>query len=243
MVADMRGFRAICAAVLWCLSAVCALGAVLTEEEIAARIYAPMSLGAQISEDGVYELLNSGGAPAGYVFQTEPMAPLPGFSGAPVNVLVVLDLDGRFLDVQLLTHNEPIFVSGLGEAPFHAFFEQYRGHSISDSLVVGTPYGGSSGGGGLIYLDGVTKATASVRIAHASVLAAALHVARQHMGHVRTAPPARPDPDHSEPLDWDALLAEGLVGRLRVSNAEIEAAFDGTLWADDDPEAQAEPDA
>src|SRR6056297_4364165 len=230
-------------AVLAVLAAAMARAEPLPREEIARHVVPPFALGEQVNDKGVWELLNSGGAQAGYVFETEPMAPLPGFSGAPVNVLVVLDLDGRFLDVQLLTHNEPIFVSGLGEAPFHAFFEQYRGHSISDSLVVGTPSGGSSGGGGLIYLDGVTKATASVRIAHASVLAAALHVARQHMGHVRTAPPARPDPDHSEPLDWDALLAEGLVGRLRVSNAEIEAAFDGTLWADDDPEAQAEPDA
>ena len=29
-----------------------------------------------------------------------------------------LDLDGRFVDVRLLNHNEPIFVSGLGQAPF-----------------------------------------------------------------------------------------------------------------------------
>ena len=37
--------------------------------------------------------------------------------------LIVLDLEGHFLDVQLIEHNEPIFVSGLGEAPFHKFFE------------------------------------------------------------------------------------------------------------------------
>ena len=80
--------------------------------------------------------------------------------------------------MKLISHNEPIFVSGLGEAPFHKFFEQYRGHSISDTLVVGTPYGAASEGSGLVYLDGVTKATASVRIAHESIMAAALEVAR-----------------------------------------------------------------
>lgn len=243
MVRGMIGFRALLAGVFWVFSAVWLWAEVLSEDEIAARIFAPMSLGAQISENGVYELLNSGGAHAGYVFQTEPMAALPGFSGAPINVLVVLDLDGRFLDVQLLDHNEPIFVSGLGQAPFHAFFEQYRGHSISDSLVVGTPYGGATGGGGLIYLDGVTKATASVRIAHESVLAAALQVAREKMQGIASGPPAFPNPDYSEDLTWDDLVAQGLVTRKLVTNAEVQALFEGTVWDDDDAEAVDEPEA
>lgn len=202
-----------------------------------------MSLGKQISDNGVYELLNSGGAHAGYVFQTEPMAPLPGFSGAPVNVLVVLDLDGRFLDVQLLDHNEPIFVSGLGQAPFHAFFEQYRGHSISDSLVVGSPYGAGDGGGQLVYLDGVTKATASVRIAHESVLAAALQVAREKMQGIASGPPAYPDLTYVEVLTWDDLVTQGLITRRTASNAEVQALFADTVWEDDDAEALDDPDA
>lgn len=230
-------------AVMWCVSALSAVADVLDEDEIAAQIFAPMSLGALISDNGVYELLNSGGAHAGYVFQTEPMAPLPGFSGAPVNVLVVLDLDGRFLDVQLLNHNEPIFVSGLGQAPFHAFFEQYRGHSISDSLVVGSPYGAGDGGGQLIYLDGVTKATASVRIAHESVLAAALQVAREKMQGIASGPPAYPDPDYIEVLTWDDLVTQGLITRRVATNAEVQALFEGTVWDDDDAEALDDPDA
>lgn len=243
MVVLMGGVRFIVAAVLWCVSAVCAVAEVLSEDEIAGQIFAPMSLGALISDNGVYELLNSGGAHAGYVFQTEPMAALPGFSGAPINVLVVLDLEGRFLDVQLLDHNEPIFVSGLGQAPFHAFFEQYRGHSISDSLVVGTPYGAGDGGGQLVYLDGVTKATASIRIAHESVLAAALQVAREKMQGIASGPPAYPDPDYVEVLTWDDLLTQGLITRRVATNAEVQALFDGTVWEDDDPEALDEPDA
>ncbi|MGJ8604816.1 MAG: 4Fe-4S binding protein [Marivita sp.] len=239
----MRMYAFLVVAVMWCVSALSAVADVLDEDEIAAQIFAPMSLGALISDNGVYELLNSGGAHAGYVFQTEPMAPLPGFSGAPVNVLVVLDLDGRFLDVQLLNHNEPIFVSGLGQAPFHAFFEQYRGHSISDSLVVGSPYGAGDGGGQLIYLDGVTKATASVRIAHESVLAAALQVAREKMQGIASGPPAYPDPDYIEVLTWDDLVTQGLITRRVATNAEVQALFEGTVWDDDDAEALDDPDA
>ncbi len=214
----------------------------LSREDLAPLIVPPMSLGEPVNDQGVWQLLNSGGAEAGFVFETEPIAPLPGFSGAPINMLVVLDLEGRFLDVQLISHNEPIFVSGLGQAPFHKFFEQYRGHSISDSLVVGTPYGSGSEGSALVYLDGVTKATASVRIAHESLLAATLKVAREKMNGVSTGPPAFPNPEYSEELTWDNLVEEGLITNTRVSNAEIDAAFAGTLWETDDAEAQADPE-
>ena len=202
----------------------------------------PFSIGEPVSDKGVWELLNSGGALAGYVFETGEMAPLPGFSGAPINIFVMLDLNGSFLDVKLISHNEPIFVSGLGEAPLRRFFEQYRGLSINQSLVVGTPYGGAGEGSALVYLDGVTKATASIRIAHESILAATRAVAREKMEGVASAPPAYPDPDYTEDLDWDALVAQGLVTRKTVLNREIDAAFAGTVFADDDPLAQADPD-
>lgn len=229
--------------VLITLVAVPAMADPLPRDKIAPYIVPPMSLGEQLNDKGVWQLLNSGGAEAGYVFETEPMAPLPGFSGASINMLVVLDLDGRFLDVQLISHNEPIFVSGLPEKLFYDFFKQYRGHSISDSLVVGTPYGAGSEGSALVYLDGVTKGTASVRIAHESILAAALQVAREKMSGIATGPPAFPKMDYREDLTWDDLVAQGIVTHKTVSNAEVDALFADTLWADDDPEAKDDPEA
>ncbi|QIE43622.1 4Fe-4S binding protein (plasmid) [Rhodobacteraceae bacterium SC52] len=214
-----------------------------TRDQMASMIVPPFSLGEALNDKGVYQLLNSGGAEAGFVFETEQMAALPGFSGAAINMLVTLDPDGRFLDVKLLSHNEPIFVSGLGEAPFHKFFEQYRGLSISDSLVVGTPYGRGGAGSDLVYLDGVTKATASVRIAHESLMAAALQVAREKMSGIASGPPVKPNADITDVLDWDTLVADGLVGHLYMTNAEVDALFAGSVWSDDDPEATAEPDA
>ncbi|SEG61958.1 Regulator of nitric oxide reductase transcription, partial [Thalassococcus halodurans] len=214
----------------------------LSRDDLSAFVRAPFSIGEALNDKGVYSLLNSGGAEAGYVFETEPLAPLPGFSGAPINVLVVLDLEGKFLDVQLINHNEPIFVSGLGEAPFRKFFEQYGGLSISDSIVVGTPYGEGATGSSLVYLDGVTKATASVRIAHESVMGAALAVAREKMQGIATSPPAYPDPEYSETLTWDDLVSQGIATRKQLTNAEIDALFAGTRWAGDDPEASDYPD-
>ena len=111
-----------------------------------------------------------------------------------------LDLEGRFMEARLIEHNEPIFVSGLGEAPFYKFFEQYRGLSIASTMVVGTPYGDNGSSGSLVYLDGMTKATASVRIAHESILAATFQVAREKMKGVQTKPPAFPKPNYQEDL-------------------------------------------
>lgn len=225
---------------LW-LTALPAAAGALSREALEPFIAPPLALGDPVNDKGVWALLNSGGALAGYVFETAPMAPLPGFSGAPINLLVMIDLDGRFLDVKLLSHNEPIFVSGLGEAPLRGFLEQYRGHAINETMVVGTPYGAGGAGSDLVYLDGVTKATASVRIAHESILAATLQVAREKMQGVASGPPAAPDPDHAEDLTWDDVVAEGLAGHVTVTNAQLDAAFAGTIWADDDPEAAADP--
>ncbi|MES2668016.1 MAG: 4Fe-4S binding protein [Pseudomonadota bacterium] len=227
---------------LWFLIAAPALAEPLPRAAIEPFIAPPMALGEPLNDQGLWSLRNSGGAEAGYVFETAPMAPLPGFSGAPINLLVLLDLQGSFIDVKLLSHNEPIFVSGLGEAPFLKFLEQYRGRSINEPLVVGTPYGNGGAGSDLVYLDGVTKATASVRIAHESLLAATLQIAREKMQGVQSAPPARPDPDVNEALSWDDLVASGIARNLRVTNAQADAAFAGTIWASDDPEAQADPD-
>ncbi|WP_298864649.1 4Fe-4S binding protein [uncultured Sulfitobacter sp.] len=227
---------------MWLSAAVMLRAEPLSRDVLAPYVAPPMSLGEQLNDQGVWQLLNSGGAEAGYVFETEPMAPLPGFSGAAINMLVVLDLEGQFLDVQLISHNEPIFVSGLPEKLFFDFFKQYRGHSISDTLVVGSPYGNGSEGSSLVYLDGVTKGTASVRIAHESILAATLKVAREKMNGISTGPPAFPNLEYSEDLTWDDLVTQGIVTRKTVTNAEIDAAFAGTLWEDDDPGATQNPD-
>lgn len=228
--------------IAWIVSALATHAEPLDREAIKKLVVPPYALGDPINDNGVWALLNSGGAEAGYVFETEPMSPLPGFSGTPINLLVMLDLNGVFIDVQLVKHNEPIFVSGLGEAAFHKFFEQYPGLSINSSIVVGTPYGNGSENSTLVYLDGVTKATASVRIAHESILAATLKVAREKMQGVRTQAPAYPKEGYDENLTWQDLVDQGIVARKLVLNSEVQNLFEGTIWADDDTEALSYPD-
>ena len=213
----------------------------LDRERAFSYLRPPYDLGDEI-EPGVWELINLDSRVAGYGFETQPLAALPGFSGAPINLFVQVTLEGKFINAEIITHNEPIFVSGLGEAAFHNFVTQYRGLSITDTIVVGVPYGGKSKGSSLVYLDGVTKATASVRIAHETILAASFAIAREKMAGIAARQPTRPDPDYSEELTWDMLVEQGLAKRKLITNADVQEAFKDSLWEDDDAEAADYPD-
>ena len=213
----------------------------LDRERAFSYLRPPYDLGDEIGT-GVWELINLDSRVAGYGFETQPLAALPGFSGAPINLFVQVTLEGKFINAEIITHNEPIFVSGLGEAAFHNFVTQYRGLSITDTIVVGVPYGGKSKGSSLVYLDGVTKATASVRIAHETILAASFAIAREKMAGIAARQPTRPDPDYSEELTWDMLVEQGLAKRKLITNADVQEAFKDSLWEDDDAEAADYPD-
>ncbi|MEL6998280.1 MAG: 4Fe-4S binding protein [Pseudomonadota bacterium] len=241
----MIGLHTFLSGILGALAILIAMQAnaqILSPEDLAAKIEPPYKLGEKLTDTGVWSIRDLSGDAAGYVFETGPIAPLPGFSGAPIHVLVTLQSNGRLLRAELLEHNEPVFVSGLGEAPFHAFMRQYRGLSIFDSITVGVPYGaGDRAASGHVYLDGVTKATASVRIAHESILAAALDVARSQMQGLAAGP--APDPvQDGDAILWDDLVARGLAQRRLILNREVQASFAGTLWEDDDIEAAEDPD-
>jgi transcriptional regulator of nitric oxide reductase len=63
----------------------------------------------------------------GYVFESIDLAPVPGFSGVPLNLLVALNAKGEFIGVSVLSHHEPVSLEGLGEAPLFQFVLQYKG--------------------------------------------------------------------------------------------------------------------
>lgn len=216
----------------------------VTEERIRSEVIAPYSLGPKTDMEGVWELLNGSGLQEGYVIESEWIKPLPGFSGAPINLFIMLDLDGALIDVKLLNHAEPIFVSGLGEAPFRAFLEQYRGHSINTAITVGSSYGKNSNSGSLIYFDGVTKATASVRIAHESIMSAAREVAKNKLdGIAQVQEKVSLREDEGKQFSWDELVKQGLAKHVTATHGEVREQFKGTQWQHDDPFSEATDEA
>ncbi len=181
----------------------------------------------------------------GYAFESIDLAPVPGFSGVPVNLLIGIDQHGNFLNVRVLSQHEPVFVGGLGEVPLHAFVTQYEGLSLKQSIKILTgAHGPKNVSAEAVELDGVTKATASLRIINQSILSSALKVARKKLGFAEGRDPeliARVKTDVFEARSVKELQDAGLVEHVVISNAEVEKMFAGTAGSGLDAEALAHP--
>jgi transcriptional regulator of nitric oxide reductase len=192
--------------------------------------------------------------PVAYVFESIDIAPLPGFEGSPMNFLISIDRKGNFLDVEVLQQREPVFtfrdLGGLGDTPLREFIAQYAGKSLNQPFVIALDAARNHSGlnrqhVGHATLDGIAKATTSVRIVNRTVLTSALAIARAKLGFAeptKRGPAAQARPEVFERLSFAQLLDKGMIGRLRLSNAEIERRFAGTEGAGVDEEALAHPD-
>ncbi|HJV25637.1 MAG TPA: 4Fe-4S binding protein [Aromatoleum sp.] len=238
------------ALLLWVLAA---SAGELTQADVVRRFPPPLQVGAKLGTNlngtPAWPLTNEltpEAGPVGYVFESIDLAPIPGFEGTPFNLLIAVDNRGDFMAVEVLRQHEPVFLSGLGEAPLHAFVAQYVGKNIKQAITVSSAYGRSSdAGGNRVVLDGVAKATASIRVVNQTVLTSALAVARAHLGLAapgRQSAVAEVRTDLREDKDFAALLRDGDLIRKRWSNREVEALFAGTEAAGLDESALAAPD-
>jgi NosR/NirI family nitrous oxide reductase transcriptional regulator len=232
------------------LSCVAAHAGVMTREAMEQAFPAPWVVGEKDRDLPVWPIYRqelTSTTIAAYAFESQDFAAIPGFSGTPFNLLIALDPNGEFLDVRVLSHHEPVFLEGLGEKPLFAFVEQYKNLSLKQSIKIGT--GQSKSGkesGANVYIDGVSKATASVRILNQSLLAASLKVARAKLGYSEGRDPdlvAKIRPDVFKPLDWAGLQKAGLIQRATFKNSDIEKAFVGTAGEGQDAEAVQQPHA
>ena len=197
----------------------------------------------------VYSEKNPNAGPVFYVFETFDLAPIPGFEGTPMNLLVEMDANGKFVDVEVLRQHEPVFLGGLGPAVFDEYLKQYRGVSIKQQIKISTGQSSRSAGNvvgpNTVVFDGISKATASIRIANQTVLNSAFTVARTRLGFAggaaESGPPAIVKKVDFEKLDLDALTKRGYLQKLTLTNAEVEKLFVGTDGAGTDEEALQHP--
>ncbi|MFC7517655.1 4Fe-4S binding protein [Herbaspirillum sp. GCM10030257] len=241
--------RAVAAALLLWLSVSPLAGAgVMTRELLERQFPAPLTVGEKDKDIPVWPVFRQNATATelvGYLFESIDFAAVPGFSGVPVNLLVALDARGGFLDVQVISHHEPVFLEGLGEAPLKRFVSQYRGLSLKQNIAIDSAPRANAGEGSNVHIDGVAKATASVRIINQSVLSAALKVARKKLGFSGTRDPdqvARIRADVDELLSMSALRERALLKPVRYSNGEVEKVFRDTPGEGLDSEALARPD-
>jgi transcriptional regulator of nitric oxide reductase len=146
----------------------------------------------------------------GYAFSTDELTDVVGFSGAPFNFVVGLDLKGKIVGVVLVEHAEPIITdySSVG-ARLAGFIAQYAGLDPGGSISLsgrGTPGG----------IDGISSATVSARAFNNAIVQSARLVARSRGLAAGAATTAMVDIASFEPLTWAELIAAGAVERIRI---------------------------
>ena len=244
--------RAILIALVWLLTISCALAGVMTRAELSKRFPVPYIIGEKDAQMPVWPIFEpnfqqkeSANQLVGYVFESVDLAPVPGFSGVPINLLIAMEQRGNFLDVKVLSQHEPVFVGGLGEVPMHGFVSQYKGLSLKQNIkILVGPHGQKNISAQSAELDGITRATASLRIINQSILSSALKVARRKLGFAEGRDPeliARIKHDVMESHTVKALRNDGLIQHLVLSNADVEKKFSSGNGGGLDSEALAHP--
>ncbi len=153
----------------------------------------------------------------GYVFLSTDIVDIPAYSGKPVVTLIGMDTRGIVTGVRVLRHSEPILLLGIPEAELTKFIFQYVGKFVGDKITVGK----GNTGQGMIGLDAITGATVTVIAENQVVLRSGLAIARQ-VGIIK--PTVHPQAKFTEvtgKLDWQALLEEGSIQRLKVDTTEV----------------------
>ena len=175
---------------------------------------------------------------SGYVFLNSDAADSTGYSGRPINLVIGMDMDGTIAGARLVEHHEPIVLIGIPESRIRGYIDGFVGSNPSR----GTFAAGRSGP------DIISGATVTVMVLGDSIRKSALAIARsrglgpfagQAGQAVAEAPRRAVDMNRQGRESWAQLLADGSIGRLTLSVADVNKAF----AASSDPRAQQRPEA
>ncbi|GAA3927171.1 regulatory protein NosR [Litoribacillus peritrichatus] len=163
----------------------------------------------------------------GYAFETNDVARIPAYSGEPVNVLVVIDPEGKILTAKVLEHHEPILLVGIPEKKLQIFTDQYEGLMASDKVKIG-----GLQEEGVVHVDGLSGATVTVMVENLAIMRAAKKVASSkgilEFDEVAATAMATIKQDVYQQSSWTALTGDGSIRRLTLNNQQVEASFKGT---------------
>lgn len=177
------------------------------------------SIGDKQSSPPVWPVYQVGNV-IGYLFNSKDVVAIPAFSGKPVDMLIGIDLTGTLAGVQVVEHQEPIFLHGFGEQPLFDFVKQYAGLSVLDSIKVGNSSNQSH-----VVIDGITKATVSVVVINETVLLSSLNIARKTLDGFSNKGVANVSTLY-QPLSFQTLSNDGYLGRLKLSQTTLAQTFD-----------------
>ena len=101
----------------------------------------------------------------GYVFFTDHVMPVPGYSGKPMHTLVGFDLTGKIVGVEIVSHEEPILLAGVSEQDLTDFKNQYLGLYAGMRVQLG-----GSDREGYVNLDSISGATITTMVLSSTIM-------------------------------------------------------------------------
>ncbi|MEO0315132.1 MAG: hypothetical protein RI928_1588 [Pseudomonadota bacterium] len=225
---------------LVCVSLIAALGVssdaragLLKREDIDRLLDSQFVVGERQPDMPVYPLFaknSAGGKPElkGYAFESLDFEPVRGYSGKPIDLLVAMDLSGSFIDLRLIDHKEPFFNNPTGTARLATFTAQYTDLSLHHTVRIHDWRSPTKRDEQSADLQGVNHGTVTTKAIDRSIFASAakIAVAKLDPGIAASAAARRRSTRESfRPLDWDDLLARGMVRTTTITFADIQRAY------------------
>ena len=177
-----------------------------------------------------------------YAFETIDFEPIRGYSGKPIDLLVVMDLTGTFLDARLIDHREPFFNNPTGTKRLGDFSAQFIDLSIQHTIKTHDWLTPTTRDNQSADLQGVNHGTVTTKAINRSIVGAALKIAEAKLGadiaHVARRKSSNENVKH---VAWDDLLARGMVSATQITRSQIEKAYVGTASAGADTLALTKP--
>jgi len=178
----------------------------------------------------------------GFVYLNSDFSNATGYSGKPIQVLIGIDPKGVLTGLKLVEHKEPIVLVGIPEKRILEAVNKLIGTDM-DRVVRGAAPAPQ--------VDIVSGATVTVLVMGDSIVRSATKLIRsgrlgtQGNAIASAAPQASKtiDPGKSEIRDWQSLVGDGSVGRLILTIADVNKAFEksGNAGAAAHPE-EGDPD-
>ncbi|MFT5482930.1 MAG: NosR/NirI family nitrous oxide reductase transcriptional regulator, partial [Halieaceae bacterium] len=108
----------------------------------------------------------------GYVFMSDEISAMPGYSGKSIRLLIGLSGDAHIAGAIVIEHEEPILVIGITETDLDGFIDQYRGLMARERVRVG-----AHNRVGYVGVDGISGATITAMVINTSIMKSAQLVA------------------------------------------------------------------
>jgi hypothetical protein len=111
----------------------------------------------------------------GLALLTDRVHPIPGYSGKPIDTLVVLDPKGHIRGLDIVSHQEPILLVGVSDRDLDHYTGQYVGIGPDDVVRIGGPPRPDR-----VVIDGLSGATITAMVLNASITQSLRDVVRRH---------------------------------------------------------------